>query len=649
MNHQQMRIKDQTIRSVQEAADIVEVVEDYCSLKKKGQNYWALSPFTDEKTPSFSVSPAKGIYKCFSTGKGGDAISFVMEMEGFTFLEAIRHLAKKYHIEIQEEEEAPGRHDALQQKESLYVALNFAKTFFAKNLMETQEGRGIGLSYFRERGFLDQTIERFELGYALEGWNHLESEALTKGFTPEILEAAGLVLTSEKGGKYDRFRGRVVFPIHNISGRVVGFGARTLKKDEKPKYINSPESEVYYKSQILYGLFQAKNAIRAQDNCYLVEGYTDVISLHQGGIENVVASSGTSLTEEQIKAISRYTQNITVLYDGDPAGIKAAVRGLNLILEKGLNVRLATFPDNDDPDSYMRKVGAGRFKDYLRENTRDFILFMTGIGLTQAEGDPLKKAELIRDLVETIVKIPDPIKRSTYYKECSNLLKIEEDILIDEGNKILLKAYYKQRKEVGPAQENPDAAPDALEQELALEEIHQVLKTGKFNGLQERETIRILLEYGHMPEESGSPIAFKILTELSGLPFYDPTYHQIIETFRQFAEQGKVPEVKYFMHEGDEDLKREVVDLITEKWALSENWGLMHGIIAPGKDANLSSVIYSNLMRVKFHALGKLCKEALDMLGKATNEEEETVAQMVFLELKKEQAAIGKQLGIVIT
>jgi DNA primase len=442
-----MSISKFTTDKVKERVDIVEVIGDYVPLKKKGQNMWACCPFHGEKTPSFSLSPAKQIYKCFGCGKAGDPIQFVMDIEGIGFQEAIRQLAGKYGIEVEEEANlSPEQNLEQSERESLFIAVNFAKDFFVKNL-ETDEGKAIGLSYFKERGFTPQIIQKFDLGYALDGWDHFLKSAKSAGYQEEILLKAGLILQKEGEAErlYDRFRNRVTFTIHNVSGKPIGFGARILTKDKnQPKYINSPETPIYHKSDVLYGMFQAKKAIRDQDNCFLVEGYTDVVSLHLSGIENVVASSGTSLTDGQIKLIRRFTNQVTVLYDGDSAGIKASLRGIDLLLEGGLNVKAVVFPDGEDPDSYSRKVGSIAFQDYLKENSRDFIGFKISLYQDEIDKDPIRKAGIIREVVLSISKIPDPIIRSVYAKEASGLLSIEEEILHAELNKILLKTQKDQ-------------------------------------------------------------------------------------------------------------------------------------------------------------------------------------------------------------
>jgi len=445
-----MRINPETVDRIKQAADIVEVVGDFVSLKKKGANYSACCPFHNEKTPSFNVNPVRQIYKCFGCGAAGDAIKFVMDVDGIGYGEALRYLADKYGIEVAEEEVT--NEEAVRQnaRESLYIVLNYAKNFYQQHLHENEEGQAIGLSYFRERGFSNNILKKFELGYSLDKWDSFSKEALEKGYSAEVLEKAGLLIHKEGSSTsgYDRFRGRVIFPIHNVAGKVIAFGARILKTDKnQPKYLNSPETEVYHKSEVLYGIYQAKNAVRQQDHCYLVEGYTDVISLQQAGIENVVASSGTSLTTEQIKLIGRFTPNVTILYDGDVAGIKAALRGLDLVLEEGLNVSIVLFPDGDDPDSYVRKVGAEAFKEYLRKASKDFITFKTETLLQDAGNDPFRLAAVIGEVVNSIIKIPDAIKRQVFFHRTADMLKVDEQMLITEGNKLLRKQQSQKPQE----------------------------------------------------------------------------------------------------------------------------------------------------------------------------------------------------------
>src|SRR5215217_2849408 len=430
-------INQETISKIMDTARIEEVVGDFVPLKKRGSSLIGNCPFHNEKTPSFHVSVAKGIYKCFGCGKGGDSVHFIMDHEKYSYPEALKYLANKYNIEVEEIVQSPQNIEAQNARESLYIVSEYAAGYFANELWTGDEGIAIGLSYFKERGFREDIVRKFQLGYSPDIWDALIQSALASGHKEDYLERTGLAIKNDKGKSYDRFRGRVMFPIHNFTGRIIGFGGRTLKTDKNvPKYVNSPESEIYHKYSVLYGLFHAKKAIRDADNCYLVEGYADVLAVHQAGIENVVASSGTSLTTEQIRLIGRFTQNVTILYDGDAAGIKASLRGLDMILEEGLNVKVVLFPDGHDPDSYVRLVGTSAFKKHIEENKKDFILYKTNLLLKEVGNDPIKKSEVIRDIVESIAKIPDSIKASVFVKECSHFLQIDERALLSELNKM---------------------------------------------------------------------------------------------------------------------------------------------------------------------------------------------------------------------
>jgi DNA primase len=480
-----------TIDRIMEATDIVEVIGEFVQLKKRGANYVGLSPFANERTPSFTVSPAKGIFKDFSTGKGGSAVTFLMELEKFSYPEALKWLAKKYGIEVEETVEAPENREEELRRESLMIVTAYAAKFFHESLLDTDDGKSIGLSYFKERGFSNDIIKKFELGYSPDQWEAFTGNAIKEGYQEQFLVESGLSVKRDNGTLYDRYRGRVMFPIHSFTGRVIAFGGRTLKKDKNvPKYVNSPESEIYHKSNVLYGLYFAKKAIREEDNCYLVEGYADVLSVVQAGIENVVASSGTSLTVEQIKLISRFTKNITILYDGDAAGIKASLRGLDMILEEGLNVKVVSFPEGHDPDSYVRSVGTNAFKKHIEENKKDFILYKASILLKEAGNDPIKKAEIIREIVESIAKIPDSIKASVFIKECSYILQIDERSLLSELNKM---RQAKAKKDGQQQQTNTRYAPQPDEPNFFDEpDVQEVVKEEYF---QEKEIIRLLLLY----------------------------------------------------------------------------------------------------------------------------------------------------------
>ena len=437
-------ITQKTIAEIFETAKIDEVVGDFVNLRRRGVNMIGLCPFHNEKTPSFTVSPNKGIYKCFGCGKGGNSVNFVMEHEQFSYPEALRYLAKKYGIKIEEKQLSPEQDLERQRQDSLFIINDFAVNYYHDNLMNSDIGKSVGLSYFKQRGFREETIKKFQLGFAFDKNDHLTLSMVNKGYNLELLKTVGL--TSRYGR--DFFRNRVQFPIHNLSGKVIGFGGRILVTDKKqPKYLNSPETEIYNKSRVLYGIYFAKKAIRQEDNCFLVEGYTDVISLNQAGIENVVASSGTSLTVGQIQLIKRYTPNITILYDGDAAGVKAALRGLDLVLEQDMNVKVVLLPEGEDPDSFVQSVGTEKFKEYIKEKASDFILFKTNLILKETANDPIKRASLIKDIVESIARIPDPIKRSVFVRECSRLMEMSEQILIDEANKAVMRLVKNRKKE----------------------------------------------------------------------------------------------------------------------------------------------------------------------------------------------------------
>ncbi|HNP07337.1 MAG TPA: DNA primase, partial [Cyclobacteriaceae bacterium] len=599
----------ETIDEVKNRLDIVDVISDFITLKKSGQNYKGLSPFTNEKTPSFFVVPGKGIFKDFSSGKGGDSFTFLMEHEGMSYVEAIRFLAKKYGVEIKETEAT--EHESAQQseRESLYILMNYAQEYYHNNLLHHEEGQSIGLSYFRERGFNDKTIEKFELGYALNGWENFSKEALSKGYSQDLLEKTGLVVKKEDGPDsyrvYDRFRGRVIFPVHNISGKVIAFGARMLGKEKnQPKYINSPETEIYHKSNVLYGLYQAKNAIRQNDNCYLVEGYTDVISLHQAGVDNVVSSSGTALTEEQIKLIRRFSENVTVLFDGDAAGIKAALRGIDLILKGGLNVRVVLFPDGEDPDSYSRKLGTTDFQKFLKENRKDFISFKADLFAVEAGGDPIRKAESIREIVTSIAIIPDPVKRSVYIQETSNLLKIGEAVLLTELNKILINERKKSDKDRFRKAED---APQSIE---PVADITEPSKTDASSMIQyqERETIRLLLNYADEALEDQKLSDF-LFHELEDVVFVNPIFSEIFEGLKEGWEKNESRTSHYFIHEGSEEIKKVVTDLIAQRYDLSAHWGDKYHIHIPGEGELLNEMAYTNVLRLKLRIIQKMLEE----------------------------------------
>lgn len=635
-------ITRETIDEVKSRVDIIDVVGDFITLKRSGQNYKALSPFTNEKTPSFYVVPAKGIFKDFSSGKGGDAITFVMEHEGMAYLEAIRYLAKKYGVEVKEEVSTQQDLASQSEREGLYIVMNFAKEYYRDLLFQNDEGRSIGLSYFRERGFNDRTIEKFELGYSLNQWDHLTKTAVSKGYSEEMLEKSGLLIKKEDVKKYDRFRGRVIFPIHTLSGKVIAFGARILTKEkDQPKYINSPETEIYHKSHVLYGLFQAKNAIRRDEFCYLVEGYTDVISLHQSDIENVVASSGTALTEDQIKLMRRFTENVTVLYDGDVAGIKAAVRGIDLVLKGGLNVRIVLLPDGEDPDSFSKKMGSTELKKYLKDHTQDFISFKIGLYSKEAANDPIKKAEAIREIVTSIGLIPDPIKRSVYLQETSRLLKISEAVLFTELNKILINDRQKKVQERA-REEVKESAPD----------IEAPAKNIPINPeeLQEKEVVRLLLNYADSELEEDVDLVSYFISEFEDIEFLNTSYAYIYSTFLKFRNEGKLIDSNYFLDTAQKDIKSIVAELTLRKYYASPHWGTKYHIYFSDEKEKVPEHAHQNVLRKKYRYIQRLIEENKEKLKDAEQRISEKAIDDLLemqIKLKKADVEIAKELGIV--
>ncbi|WP_190811282.1 DNA primase [Flagellimonas sp. S3867] len=488
-------ISKTTIDQVYETARLEEVIGDFVQLKKSGSNFKGLSPFTDERTPSFMVSPVKQIWKDFSSGKGGNVVAFLMEHEHFTYPEAIKYLAKKYNIEIEETEQSDEQKEQANERESMYLVSEYAQKNFAETLWDSEPGKAIGLTYFKERGFTDDTIKKFGLGYALDEWEAFTKTALENGYQLEFLQKTGLTIVKEQAGgesrKFDRFKGRVLFPIHSMSGRVLGFGGRILTNDKKAaKYLNSPESEIYHKSKVLYGIYFAKQAIAKEDNCYLVEGYTDVIQFYQRGVQNVVASSGTALTPEQIRLINRLTKNITVLFDGDAAGLRASLRGIDLILEQGMNVKVCSFPEGEDPDSFAKSNTYEDLVLYLEENAKDFIQFKTSLLAKEAANDPIKRADTVRDIVNSISKIPDRIKKEIYIQECAKIMQISEEVLYNTLAQIEKKGFTDASKKLKQEQK----AFEVVKNEQTVEKVDVQYEL-------ERKIIEMLLLYGNQKQE----------------------------------------------------------------------------------------------------------------------------------------------------
>jgi DNA primase len=646
-------ISKQTIARILEDAHIEEVVGEFVKLKKSGQNYKGLSPFTTERNPSFYVSPAKGIFKCFSSGKGGNVVNFLMEHEHFTYPEALLYLAKKYGIAVEEDAVSPEETQAENERESLFQVTAFAMNFFMENLLETEQGRAIGLEYLKNRDLRLDTIKKFQLGYSPETWDAFTRKAIEQGYKLEYLEKTGLTINKE-GRTYDRFRGRVIFPVHNISGRILGFGGRTLLKDDNvPKYVNSPESEIYNKSQILYGLYFAKSAIIRQDNCYLVEGYTDVISMHQAGIENVVASSGTSLTEDQIRLIKRYTPNITILYDGDPAGIKASFRGIDMVLEQGMNVRIVLFPDGEDPDSYARKHRRTELEELITGKAQDFIRFKTSQLLKEAAGDPIKRAGLIKEIVGSISLIPDPIFRSVYIKECSTLMEVQEQMLMTSLNKMLFQRNKKRSEQ------------EAVKQEVEYpsEFRERLVENDQENSeSQERGLIRLMLMYANNDltiedkDEHGQVDSHKITVaryiieeiQRDELNFLNPVYQKIFDEYDEAIKRGEEPDEKRFILDSeDAAISATVRDLLLSTYELSENW-LKNKVQVISEKDHLLRAVEENILSFKARTIDRMINEILKEMKETTDEENIMILQGRQKGLKEISRKINARLGRVI-
>ncbi|WP_395626504.1 DNA primase [Daejeonella sp.] len=637
-------IPKETVDKIIETSRIEEVVGDFVSLKRRGTSMIGLCPFHNERTPSFHVSVAKGIFKCFGCGQGGDSVRFIMEHEKATYPEALRYLASKYSVEIEEVENSPEEQAVNDRRESLYIVSGFAAKYFHEQMMATDEGKTIGLSYFKERGFRDDIIKKFELGYSPDVWDALTEQAVKEGYSLQFLEDTGLTIRKDNEKLYDRFRGRVMFPIHSFTGRVIGFGGRTLKTDKAvPKYVNSPESDIYHKSNVLYGLFFAKKPIRDQDNCYLVEGYADVLSVHQAGVENVVASSGTSLTIEQIRLIGRFTKNITILYDGDEAGIKASLRGLDMILEEGLNVKVVLFPDGHDPDSYVQAFGSAAFKTHIEQNKKDFILYKTGILLKDAGNDPIKRAGIIREVVESIAKIPDGIKASVFVRECSSLLQIEERVLISELNKIHLSKSKKDNSNyIAPqqAQTPPEASASVL--------------TGISDGddKQEKEIIRLLLNYGHelvhWDDITDTYIAPYIISNLSDVTFENPLCIRILDVYKKELENGSLPSEQDFIKHVDHEIADLAIAMVSSPYILSENWYAKRKIYVRNESENLRATILGGIFHLKKRKVDRILKKIRDDIQLETDADNQAILMRHYMQVKEVEKGISMFLGSVI-
>ncbi|MCK5080181.1 MAG: DNA primase [Bacteroidales bacterium] len=649
-------ISKETIDKIMDTVRIEEVIGEFVNLKKSGQNYKGFSPFTEERNPSFFVSPAKNIFKCFSSNKGGSVVTFLMEHEHYTYPEALRFLAKKYGIEIEETEQSPEEKEKMDQREALFHVNAYAQKFFSEQLLDTDEGKSVGLSYFKDREYNQEIIDKFGLGYSPGKWDALTEHCLSNGYKLEYLVKTGLTIEKDDKKRYDRFRARVIFPIYNLSGRVVGFGGRILTKEEnKPKYVNSPESEIYNKSNVLYGLNLSKSEIIRQDKCYLVEGYTDVISMYKAGFENVVASSGTALTTDQIRLIKRFTKNITILYDGDQAGIMASFRGIDLILEQGMNVRIIMFPPDEDPDSYVRNHRTAETKEFLAQE-KDFIRFKTSLLLEGTKGDPVKKAGLIREIVETISLIPDSIYRSVYIKECSSLLDTPEQILVNELNKIIRKKFRKEQQDKN--RYIPDQEPETIPQSRDVDHTNSVF--------QEREIIRVLLQYGkeeiklerEKKDEDGNTYTENISVTIGkylvtairadDLTFNNAVYQMIFDEYQQKLSHDQDVDEKDFINHEMEQVRSTSADLLSSPYELSENWEKKR-IYVNQEDSRLNMLVDSSLLSFKIKKIESKMSSIQQQIKDNTSEEDQEFLLRELYGLKNISRKFNADLSRIIT
>lgn len=646
-------ISQNTIQQILSRIDIIDIVGSYVKLKKRGANYLGLCPFHNERTPSFTVSPAKEIYKCFGCGKSGNAIGFLMDLEKYSYVEALKWLANKYNVEVEETEVSPEQKLQQQAADSLYIINNFAQHFFSDFLLNSEEGQDIGLSYLKERGFSNDTIKKFQLGFNPEARDGFTTAALNAQYNIELLQKSGLV-TVRDGRPMDNYRGRIIFPVHNQSGKVLGFGARIIKtNDRAPKYINTPENEIYVKSRILYGSYFARQAIDKADECLLVEGYTDVISLHQAGVENVVASGGTSLTPDQLRLVKKYTDNLTIIYDGDSAGIKAALRGMDLAFEAGLNVKLVLIPDKEDPDSYVRKVGAAAFKEFIAANKKDFILFQLEVSLKDAGADSTKKSALVNQVAETISKInkaEDFTKQQDYIKQCAEILKIEESGLHALVNKFIREKIGKEE-----AKQERDAAftTNQAESEIANYGIEEDA-TALFNKdeQQERAMVRSLLDFGLKDWNEQQRVADYIFdeietNELEGL-IDNKQLINIIHTYKTYYQSGLEPTAKTFLYHEDMELASLVVNIMDYPTEVSPNWKEHYEAKIVTREEMYKEEVFSTINYLKLRKIKRMITENQNDLEKNHTPEEQMVLLQVHQHLKKLEMELTSAIGTVI-
>ena len=645
-----LMIPRETIQQIIDAARIEEVIGDYIQLRKRGVNLLGLCPFHNEKTPSFTVSPAKGIYKCFGCGASGSSVGFIMEHEHKTYPEALKYLAKKYQIEVEEEEQTPEQIAQYNEREGMLQVSDFAAKYFANQLWETEKGKAIGLSYLTERGISTKMIKKFQLGYSPDEWTAFSDNAIKNSHPLELLQKTGLTIIRDNDKRFDRFKGRVMFPIHSLTGQVIGFGGRTLSSDKKQaKYLNSPESELYHKSKVLYGIYFARNEMVRQDNCFLVEGYTDVISLFDSGVENVVASSGTALTTDQIKLIKRFTPNITILYDGDFAGIKAGLRGIDMILAEGMNVRVVLFPDGEDPDSYARSHRSSELQDYINQEAQDFISFKTGLLREEASNDPIKKANLIREIVQTISVIPDPITRQVYVKECSTMMEMPEQTLLNELNKDLRKKFKDSYKTELSTQKPIPTASGV--QNIEKDDLRSKL------SFQEENLARLFLEFGHeyftYKSEDSDPVELNVAAviidqiEIDGLEFENPIYKKIYQEFVEAVENESFKKISYFVNHPDEQIAKFSIEVFSSPYELSTNWLERKQIRVATEKDNLQVSVLNSVLSFKLSALEKSIKEDQNKL-KETSDEDMRALLKQLTKKENQKRLLSNELGRII-